>query len=298
MNLKLAIVGAGAIGSLVAAKLVESGHEVLVHARGDHGAEMALNGLEINGFWIRKITPAEWFVSLDEVEIPAQLEGYFDQVIITGKSKDTEKLCQIAQFFTNGPVLSLQNGLGNLEILKKYFFENSAVGVTTNAVTKTNPGEINWVSKGNLLVSGPKGKQFEKSLKSLNAEYYENFEDILWNKLLINVAINPIAAICGVKNGELATEPLLSQCESVMLEAATIGRLSGVNILEDVELIELLHKVIADTSDKVCSMLADVKAGRETEIDMLCGQVVLRGEKLGVPTPLNSMLLGQIKSLR
>ena len=83
-----------------------------------------------------------------------------------------------------------------------------------------------------------------------------------------------------------------------MLEAATIGRLSGVNILEDVELIELLHKVIDDTSDNVCSMLADVKAGRETEIDMLCGQVVLRGEKLGVPTPLNSMLLGQIKSLR
>ncbi len=298
MNVKLAVVGAGAIGSLVAAKLVEAGHEVLIHTRGDHGAEMALNGLEIKGSWIRKITPSEWFVSLDEVDFPPELAGYFDQAIITGKSKDTEKLCHIAKFFTNGPVLSLQNGLGNLEILKEYFFENSAVGVTTNAVTKTSPGQINWVSEGNLLVSGPKGKQFENSLRSLGAEYYENHEEILWNKLLINVAINPIAAICGVKNGELASEPLLSQCESIMLEAANIGRLSGVNILDDLELVELLHKVIDDTSDNVCSMLSDVKAGRETEIDMLCGQVVHRGEKLGVPTPLNSMLLGQIKSLR
>jgi len=74
--------------------------------------------------------------------------------------------------------------------------------------------------------------------------------------------------------------------------------LSGVIVSSDIELIENLHKVIADTSENICSMLSDVKSGKETEIDVLCGQVVLRGEKLGVPTPLNSMLLSQIKSLR
>ena len=99
-------------------------------------------------------------------------------------------------------------------------------------------------------------------------------------------------------NGELRNEPLLSQAESTMLEAANVARLLGVNIAEDHILIQNLHSVLDSSAENECSMLADVKAGRETEIDALCGQVVSRGEKLGVPTPLNSMLLSQIKSLR
>ena len=83
-----------------------------------------------------------------------------------------------------------------------------------------------------------------------------------------------------------------------MLEAAKIARLIGISISDDQELIQNLHSVLDSTAENECSMLADVKAGRETEIDFLCGQVVLRGEKLGVPTPLNSMLMSQIKSIR
>ena len=296
--MRIAVVGTGAIGSLIAAKLVDEGHEVLVHARGEHGAELALNGLEITGEWNKKITPDDWFVSLEEIQPPAELQDYYDQAIVTGKSKDTERLCEIARYFCSGPIISIQNGMGNLEILKNFAFENSAVGVTTNAVTKYQPGKINWVSKGILQVSGPKGLEFEESLSSMAAKYHPYPDDILWNKLLINVAINPIAAICGVKNGELLSEPLLSQSESVMLEAAGIARMCGANIPSDEELIELLHKVMNDTSENTCSMLADVKSGRETEIDFLCGQVALRGEKLGIATPLNSMLLAQVKSLR
>ena len=116
--------------------------------------------------------------------------------------------------------------------------------------------------------------------------------------MLINVAINPIAAICGVKNGELSHEPLLSQSESTMLEAALIARSLGIVLPDDQELLQELHSVLQTTSENECSMLADVKAGRETEIDALCGQVVSRGENVGIPTPLNSMLLSQIKALR
>ena len=226
------------------------------------------------------------------------LEGSCDQAIITSKSKDTSDLVGIATFLTNGPVLSLQNGLGNLEIIKQHVFENSAVGVTTNAVTRIQPGHIEWVGKGNLIVGGPKGKVFEKTLECLDASYTEDVSSILWNKLLLNVAINPLAAICGVKNGELRSEPLLSQAESTMIEAANVARLLGVSVDDDHVLLDSLHSVLDSTADNICSMLADVKAGRETEIDMLCGQVVSRGETVGIPTPLNSMLLSQIKSLR
>lgn len=296
--MRIAVLGAGSIGCLVAAKLVESGHDVLVHARGEHGAMLAVSGLEITGVWDYSISPEQWTVSLDEAGIHPSLEKSFDQAIITSKAIDTESLCKIASMLTDGPVLSLQNGLGNHEILQNHFFENSAVGVTTNAVKRKSPGKIEWVGKGNLVIGGAKGEIFCETLEILSADYSNDVSNIIWNKLLLNVAINPLAAICGVLNGELRFEPLLSQSESVMLEAAKIARMMGITISDDQELIHNLHSVLDSTAENECSMLADVKAGRETEIDFLCGQVVLRGEKLGIPTPLNSMLLSQIKSLR
>ena len=296
--MRIAVLGAGSIGCLVAAKLVESGHDVLVHARGEHGAMLAVSGLEITGLWDYSISPEQWTVSLDEAGIHPSLEKSFDQAIITSKAIDTDSLCNIATMLTDGPVLSLQNGLGNHEILQNHFFENSAVGVTTNAVKRKSPGKIEWVGKGNLVIGGAKGELFCETLEILSADYSNDVSSIIWNKLLLNVAINPLAAICGVLNGELRFEPLLSQSESVMLEAAKIARMMGITISDDQELIQNLHSVLDSTAENECSMLADVKAGRVTEIDFLCGQVVLRGEKLGIPTPLNSMLLSQIKSLR
>lgn len=296
--MRIAVLGAGSIGCLVAAKLVESGHDVLVHARGEHGAMLAVSGLEVTGLWDYSISPEQWTVSLDEAGIHPSLEKSFDQAIITSKAIDTESLCKIASMLTDGPVLSLQNGLGNHEILQNHFFENSAVGVTTNAVKRKSPGKIEWVGKGNLVIGGAKGEIFCETLEILSADYSNDVSNIIWNKLLLNVAINPLAAICGVLNGELRFEPLLSQSESVMLEAAKIARMMGITISDDQELIQNLHSVLDSTAENECSMLADVKAGRETEIDFLCGQVVLRGEKLGIPTPLNTMLLSQIKSLR
>ena len=295
--MRIAVLGAGSIGCLIAAKLVKSGHDVLVHSRGEHGAVLAVQGLQVTGIWECTITPDEWTVSLDEAGIHESLENSFDIAIITCKSKDTDSLSKIASILTSGPVLSLQNGLGNHEILQSYVFENSAVGVTTNAVKRSQAGCIEWVGKGTLILGGPRGKEFVETLSPLDAEYSDNLQSLLWNKLLINVAINPLAAICGVTNGELRKEPLLSQAESTMLEAANVARLIGIILPDDQELIQNLHAVLDLTSENECSMLADVKAGRETEIDALCGQVVLRAEKLGVPTPLNSMLLSQVKSL-
>ena len=146
--MRIAILGAGSIGCLVAAKLVEDGHDVLVHARGEHGAVLAVSGLQITGLWDYSVEPERWTVSLDEAGIHPSLEKSFDQAIITSKAKDTSKLCEVAIKLTDGPVLSLQNGLGNQEILRSHVFENSAVGVTTNAVKKIAPGQIEWDGEG------------------------------------------------------------------------------------------------------------------------------------------------------
>ncbi|GIR67468.1 MAG: hypothetical protein CM15mP71_6940 [Candidatus Poseidoniales archaeon] len=108
---------------------------------------MAVRGLKITGEWVVQIYPDEWTVSLDEAGIHDALMKSFDQAIITCKTKDTAKLSEIAVMLTDGPVLSLQNGLGNHEILQQYVFENSAVGVTTNAVKRLGQAKSSGLEK-------------------------------------------------------------------------------------------------------------------------------------------------------
>ena len=132
---------------------------------------------------------------------------------------------------------------------------------------------------------------------NLNPIWSDDVENIVWRKLLLNVAINPVCAIAGVRNGALLEIPeLWDQAMSAMLEAAAVARTSGVD-LGDVDLQEHLRKVVEATSENRCSMLQDVMAGRATEIDSLCGAVIERGESLGIPTPTNQSLHALIKGI-
>ncbi|MDP6869193.1 MAG: 2-dehydropantoate 2-reductase [Candidatus Poseidoniaceae archaeon] len=297
--MRIGVLGAGSIGGLIAAKLVQKGYEVLVHSRGEHGAMLAANGMKIRGHWEYEINPDDWIVSLEEVGLIPELKGWCDLAIITCKSKDTREMSKVASYVCNGPVLSLQNGLGNIEIIEAEVGPHKvAGGTTTNAVFKSNTGEITWAGNGDLIIGGRCGKQFIEILDSLNAEHTEDLNKALWEKVLLNVAINPLAAICGINNGGLLETELLNQAESTMLEAANVARIEGVDLPDNQMLVDRLHSVIQATASNQCSMLQDIKSGKETEIEFLCGEVVKRGEKYGLPTPLNAMLLSQINALR
>ena len=297
--MRVGVLGAGSIGGLVSAKLVDAGHDLLLHSRGDHGAVLATKGLRITGEWDYQVDGDDWIVSLDEVGLVPELENWCDVAIITCKSKDTFELSKVANFVCNGPVLSLQNGLGNLEILENEIGPHRiAGGTTTNAVFRSGFGEINWAGRGELIIGGRCAEVFVELLSELGAIFTDDLNRSIWEKVLLNVAINPLAAICGISNGGLLESELLSQSESTMLEAAVVARTEGVKISDDQELIDKLHSVLVATSNNKCSMLQDVKAGRETEIEMLCGEVVRRGERYGIPTPLNALLLSQINALR
>ncbi len=131
----------------------------------------------------------------------------------------------------------------------------------------------------------------------LSPEQVFDAEAMLWAKLLINVAINPLAAICGVRNGELLTRPdLHQQALDAMHEAASVALAEGVD-LSDFDLEVELDEVLAATAENRCSMLQDVMAGRSTEIGAICGEVVRRGEEHGIPTPLNQQLLTLVRGI-
>jgi 2-dehydropantoate 2-reductase len=120
---------------------------------------------------------------------------------------------------------------------------------------------------------------------------------VIWRKLLINVAINPVCAIAGVRNGALAQVPeLWGQSIEAMREAELVARAAGID-MGDGDIEDYLREVVKATSDNRVSMLQDLMAGRRTEIDSLCGEVVAKGGEFGVPTPRNEMLLALVRGI-
>ena len=119
----------------------------------------------------------------------------------------------------------------------------------------------------------------------------------IWSKLLLNVAINPVCAIAGVLNGEMLLHPQLFETGlAAMEEAARIATAEGID-LTDFDLSQSLEDLCRATADNRVSMLQDIMAGRETEIDSICGEVVKRGESLGIPTPRNQTLHALVKGI-
>ena len=132
---------------------------------------------------------------------------------------------------------------------------------------------------------------------NLGPEWSADIQHTIWVKILLNVAINPVCAIAGVRNGALLEVPeLWEQAHSAMLEAAMVAEASGAD-LSELDLEGTLRKVAGATAQNRCSMLQDVMAGRQTEIDELCGAMVSRGKSLGVATPRNEMLHALVRGI-
>ena len=131
----------------------------------------------------------------------------------------------------------------------------------------------------------------------LSPNWSIDIEREIWRKLMINVAINPICAIAGVRNGALLEVPeLWHQAIEAMREAEAVARASGVN-LGDSDSEKYLRKVVESTAENRVSMLQDLMAGRKTEINVLCGAVISKGEELGVPTPRNEILMALVRGI-
>jgi 2-dehydropantoate 2-reductase len=257
-----------------------------------------------------EVVPSERYLLADSESGPLseQIRGSCDIAIICGKTLDNPLLAEIASevLTEDGYALTIQNGLGNAEILAHRIGRDRVfVGSLTHAAWRSNDGVVHWVGRGSInfgALDGSSNSKAEPLLNilndaDLNATLSDDIQQIIWKKLLINVAINPVCAIAGVRNGALLEiNSLWQQAMQAMREAAIVARASGVD-LGGIELDTYLRDIVAISPDNRCSMLQDIMAGRPTEIDALCGAVVLRGEAEGIPTPCNAILHGLIKGI-
>ena len=184
--------------------------------------------------------------------------------------------------------------------------ERLLAGVAFLGVTRTAEGQVILAGQGLISIGVPAGSQVSPAETArvvaafnragLECRERDDIEAVLWEKLLVNVGINPLTALLRVPNGALPELPeAWDLALAAAFEALAVARAAGINLTVDPA--ARLRQVCAATAANRSSMLQDVLAGRPTEIEALNGQVSARGRALGVPTPVNDLLTRLLRAL-
>lgn len=294
--MKIVIVGAGALGSLFGGLLARAGATVSLYnpSNVEHIRCIQSAGLVIERGGA-PLSVAVAATTTPEALADADLVGIFVKAHQTARAME-----QIApKLSPRSWVLSLQNGIGmEEEILRFVPGERFLRGVTSQGATLVAPGRVRWAGVGPTKLgrwSGPPTPEIEELLTlfgkaEIEAEYSEEVERLLWEKIIINCAINPLTALFNQPNGVILDDPQLREvAKAVVHETLRIARAHGVMLTEE-EAVARVETVARKTAQNISSMLQDVRRGRPTEIDYINGAVVREGQRLGIPTPLNLLL--------
>lgn len=301
--MKVAVVGPGALGCLLAARFSLAGLDVCLVDYLPHRAAL----LHRRGILLRSPQGAVEAVPVP-VGLAAQVEPV-DLVILTVKAHQTgvAALSLPLLLAPGGMALTLQNGLGNLEAMAGVLGpECLLAGVSILGVTRLGDGEVVLAGLGPTSVGAPAGslapqdkidevvELFRRA--GLPCEVRGDIEAALWEKLLVNVGINPLTALLRVKNGALLDLPSAWEVAvAAATEARAVASKSGIHLKVDPE--TRLQEVCTATAANRSSMLQDIEAGRKTEIEALNAQVASRGAALGAPAPVNLLLTRLIRAL-
>jgi len=288
--MKVQIMGAGALGCLFGYFIQKAGYNVVFVARGRQYKALK-NKLKVSGLINDEI----------KVNVKDKPEDA-DITFVTVKAYDTENVAKLLRKINCGIVCSLQNGIGNEEILQRYL-KNVLGGVTTYASNLIEYGHIEFAGEGVTYIGSLDGEITEdvltvvEVLKSskINAEIVNNIREKIWLKAVINSVINPITALCKVRNGKIIDIPELWKiAEELAKEGENIMKALGFNVKN---LIEEVKEVILATRNNKSSMLQDIERGKRTEIDFINGAIVKVAEQLGINVPYNRMMWLLIKGV-
>ncbi|MEM5338170.1 ketopantoate reductase family protein [Paraburkholderia azotifigens] len=302
--MKIAILGAGALGCAIGATLTEGGHETWLLDRSPaHVDTMRRDGLQIDDeagtrrIAVRAATRAE--------EI-----GAVDLVIVLVKSFHTDAAMRGALALV-GPdtrVLSLQNGLGHEDILADIVGrERVLAGKTYVGGVLRGPGHIQSGVKGKATYIGELDGRLTRRVQAIADAFNaagllttvsDNIMGTMWDKLLVNVATGALTGITRLTYGQLYDEPLLKATAlAAVSEAIAAAQAAGVRLsMTDAEQAWTLAAEGLSPAFRT-SMLQSLEKGSITEIDFINGSVVRWGERLGVPTPVNATLVSCIKGI-
>jgi 2-dehydropantoate 2-reductase len=303
--MRVVVVGAGAMGGLFGAKLASTGHDVLLFDTwNEHVAAIERLGLSIEG-----VDGTIVRYRVRATDRPPQAIATAELILVQVKAYDTLAALTPFRGRLNAEtfVLSLQNGLSNLEQMREAVpgHDRLLLGTTAHGATMLGPGRIRHAGKGMTMIGDPASPHEPRfDLQPIRAAFaragfetdiVSNIHSAIWAKLVSNVAINPITALTGLHNGELLDDPEIQRLvEAVVTETVAVMRAAGVPTVM-VDYLKHTRRVMEQTRSNVSSMLQDIRRGRPTEIDAINGAVARLADELGVPAPVNHYLAALVR---
>jgi len=298
------ILGAGALGSLLGARLSQADRVRISLLTTDRQHVLAIRQ---DGLTVEELDGSTRCYRLPAFDAPHTLEEAPDLVLVSVKTHSIEGAvssvvdrCHAATLF-----LTLQNGIGNWERIARLVGEGSVlVGTTAQGATLLAPGRIRHGGNGPTYLGEPDGPPSPRVLAvvekfrqaGLTAESREGMAQLIWEKLHVNVGINAITALTGIRNGFIAAMPVARElCRAAVEEAMRVARAKGFVMPED--MVERVLAIAQATAVNRSSMGQDVDHRKRTEIDAINGAIVALGEQLHLSTPVNQTLVQLVKIL-
>ena len=305
MSDSILILGTGAMASLFAARLAAAGTRVTMLGTWTSG----LNALTTHGVRVVQPDGTEQCYPVHPTASASDCEGALLALVLV-KSWQTDRAArQLAGCLSSdGLALTLQNGLGNRETLASILGATRvALGVTTTGATLMGPGRVRPGGEGVISLGAASIRGAQPRLDALvdllqhagfAVETVANADALLWSKLAVNAAINPLTALLQCPNGELLFRPSArTLMAAAARETAAVAAALGLALTYP-DPVAAVEAVALRTAVNHSSMLQDVLRSAPTEIDAICGAIAAIGEQRGVPTPVNRTLWHLVRAVR
>ena len=263
-----------------------------------HRDPSIVRAIRNNGIGLRETDNTHTRVRVPIRRGPTVLPGT-DVLIIAVKAYDTKAMA--ASYRRMVPletsVLSLQNGLGNIETLQSVLKNEVLAGSTTEGAFSLGPGFVVHTGRGLTVIGDPQGTKSDTGLRikiafesaGFQTKISSNMAGVLWTKAIVNAAINPLSGLTRLPNGALAKSAEIRKIGfRVMDEGISVSRAERVRLAGDPR--KLWRRILLSTKANKSSMLQDIEKGKMTEIRQLNGAILARGKKRGIETPINGIL--------
>jgi 2-dehydropantoate 2-reductase len=300
--MKIAIVGTGGMGAMTGGLLKEAGADVYLHdIDKEHIETIKKNGLLIEGIGGERHVPVNATTRIEDIGIPGL-------IIIFVKSYNTGHAAAEAKKIIgeHTTILTLQNGLGNVEILERVLGSDKVLAGTTDAAaTIAGPGRVKHTAYGSVYIGEFNGEitgrireivaLFAKA--GFNAHPSDNVLGLIWTKLILNIAINPLGTILRSRCEKLIDNDYSRTImRKVVEEALRVAEHKGITLIYP-DMVQAAYDLAEKNASSFNSMAQDFLKGKKTEIDFISGAIVNEAEQLGIPAPFNQAMTMIVKAL-
>lgn len=301
---RIAVVGAGAVGCYFGGMLARASAPVTLIGRAPR-----IEAINRDGLFIDSIHFKESVSVSASTELAAVRDA--DLVLLSVKTVDTESVAKLLAPYLapDTLVVSLQNGVDNVERIDFAAGIRAIPAVVYIAVEMVGPGRVKHSGRGDLIIGDPSPNHdvSESDLARIATTFMradvpcrvsQNITAELWEKLIMNCSYNALSALSRSKYGRIARDPgTIAVMKRVVNEAVAVGSAAGVTLSADKMFAAVLKLGSEAMPEAISSTAQDIARGKPTEIDSLNGFLVRRGAELGVPTPVNQTLYSLVKLL-